>query len=366
MRLLPFAERLLRGCRDRSLTLAPGQSVFFGSGRAGTPLDNVHITNEIRNINRIRIFIDRRRRCHLNYAPFVHHGHARGDGHCLFLIMGDDHKCCASGFLNVHQFKLGFLPQFLIQSAKRFIQQQQLRGLGQGTRQRNPLPLATRNLMWFAVGKFLKPHQLEHLFHPRFNLCLAFLVAAQAKGDVFPDADMRKQCVRLKHHIHRTFIWRYGTDVCTCKFDPPFSDSFKPCQHPHHRRLAAARRSKQSKELLCKNIQRQIVNGGEFTKFFRDILKADQRLFVGIVPRGKNGLAHVAVIPVWSDKKGARLITATPCLDTLRTGLDLGPHTGHGTLHLRPIGRGSIKVLKRCRIRVDRNIADHILDQKLL
>ena len=78
----------------------------------------------------------------------------------------------------------------------------------------------------------------------------------------------------------------------TGQFDPAFAGRFEPGQHAHHRGFAAARRAKQGKELLFKNIQRQIVNRDKFTKLLGYILKADEGFFFGIIPRRKNGLAH--------------------------------------------------------------------------
>src|SRR6056297_3379107 len=46
--------------------------------------------------------------------------------------------------------------------------------------------------------------------------------------------------------------------------------------------------------------------------------------------------------------------------------LDLGPEPRHRPLHPRRIGREGVEVLQRRLVRVDRRIADHVLEEKFL
>ncbi len=103
---------------------------------------------------------------------------------------------------------------------------------------------------------------------------------------------MREQRVGLEHHVHGALVRRDRRHVLTGQQDVAFGRGFKPGQHPHHRGLATARRAQQRKEFLLVDVKRQIVDRGKITKPFGDVLELDQRLCVGIVPRGKDGLCH--------------------------------------------------------------------------
>lgn len=69
-----------------------------------------------------RVFVYARRRVHLQHPSLVHHGDARGHGHCLFLIVGHGHEGDAQFFLKVYQLKLGVLAQAPVQGAQGFVE----------------------------------------------------------------------------------------------------------------------------------------------------------------------------------------------------------------------------------------------------
>ena len=103
---------------------------------------------------------------------------------------------------------------------------------------------------------------------------------------------MRKKRIGLEHHVHSPLVrWDPG-DVLPRQFDGAAGWIFKARKHPHHGRLAAARRAQQGKELLLKNIEGQIVNGGEITEPFGHIAKADQRFLFRVVPGGEYSLCQ--------------------------------------------------------------------------
>ncbi len=102
--------------------------------------------------------------------------------------MGDDHEGRAGLLLNVHQLELGFLPQFLVERAQRFVQKQKFRRLCQRPRKRHTLALAARDLVRLPAREPLKLNQLQHLLDPGLNLICRLLVAPQPEGDVVPNA----------------------------------------------------------------------------------------------------------------------------------------------------------------------------------
>ena len=146
--------------------------------------------------------------------------------------------------------------------------------------------------MGFAFGKFGKARQLEHLFNARGDICLGHIPSFQPKGDILPDRQMWEQGIGLEHHVHRPLVRRDARDILTRQFDLARAWVFKPGKHAHHRCFTAARGPQQCKELAFINTQRQIIDRNEIAKTLCHILEADKRLFVRVIPRGENGLAH--------------------------------------------------------------------------
>ena len=63
--------------------------------------------------------------------------------------------------------------------------------------------------MRFAFGELLHMHQPEHLIDPAGNFRFRQFVLFQAKSDILFHGHMRKQRVRLKHHIDGAQVRRY-------------------------------------------------------------------------------------------------------------------------------------------------------------
>src|SRR5690606_40373163 len=115
------------------------------------------------------------------------------------------------------------------------------RTLHERPRQGDTLPLAARELVRFALLESVELDDREHL-----ALALRDLVAWQSlllepEGDVLLHGHVRKERVRLEHHVHRSIV---GRDA----FHRDAVDEAAACrglleagQHPEQRRLAAAR-----------------------------------------------------------------------------------------------------------------------------
>ena len=138
--------------------------------------------------------------------------------------------------------------------------------------------------MRLAAGKFLQPGQAQHFVHSVADFGLGHAFALQAKGDVFPDAQMREQRIGLKHHIGGALVRRHRRHVLTGQKDLSLRGGFKPGKHPHHGGLAAARWAQKRKELFLIDADGQVVDRREITKSFCDVLKLNQRLGLWIVP----------------------------------------------------------------------------------
>src|SRR5690606_23610932 len=183
--------------------------------------------------------------------------------------------------------KLRFLAQLLVESAQRLIEQQHLRPLGKRARQRHPLALPARKLVWLALGKFLQLHQLQHALDALRNGRLRHPFLLQPEGDVLLHRHVRKQRVGLEHHVYGSAIGRHGLQVLSLKHDASRRGSFEAAQHPQQRGLATARRPEQHEELTLIDRQRKIVDRCLAAEDLRDVLKLDIRLCCGIGPRSK-------------------------------------------------------------------------------
>ena len=64
--------------------------------------DNVHVTDEVSDVDGIRCFVDTSWRRDLDDLPFVHHSHAARDGHRFLLVVGNDNKGGPCAFLDIH------------------------------------------------------------------------------------------------------------------------------------------------------------------------------------------------------------------------------------------------------------------------
>ena len=249
----PVVKPGVARCDDRRLSLGPVRSrISSPSDDRDLPFDQIHITDEISDINRIRGFIDAIGRVDLDHPAVVHHRHPAGDRHRLFLIVGHDHESGAGLFLNIHQFELRVLPQLLVERAQRFIQQQQLRRLGQRSRQRDPLPLTAGNLVRFALGELVQAAPVAA--SPRH--------APGSGPSALWIASARKRCCPRPRDAETTHSFGTSCSRRACSAGRarcpgrragscPWLRLFEPRQHPHQRGLAAARRSEQRKELAA-------------------------------------------------------------------------------------------------------------------
>ncbi|MNN00640.1 hypothetical protein D3C81_1132390 [compost metagenome] len=145
----------------------------------------------------------------------MHDRDALGHGHGLFLVVGHHHAGHADALDDFHQLQLHLRTQLFIQRAHRFVEQQQLRTLGQGAGQRHTLTLTSGQLMGFSLGVLGHVHQTQHLFDAGVDFAGGQTILLEAEGDVLCHGHVREQCVGLEHHVDRTFVRRHVGDVDT-------------------------------------------------------------------------------------------------------------------------------------------------------
>ena len=128
-------------------------------------VEDVDVADEFADQAAGRGFVDVDRAADLGDPAQVHDRDALGHGHGLFLVVGHHHAGHADALDDLDQLQLHLRTQLLVQRAHRFVEQQQLRPLGQRTRQRHTLTLAAGQLVRLALGVLAHLHQLEHFGH---------------------------------------------------------------------------------------------------------------------------------------------------------------------------------------------------------
>ena len=73
--------------------------------------------------------------------------------------------------------------------------------------------------MWFSFGKFVHLHNAQHFFDSPGNSVFRHAVLLQAEGNILFHCHVRKQCIRLKHHVDRTIIRLQIIDDLAVKLD---------------------------------------------------------------------------------------------------------------------------------------------------
>ncbi|MCY1229206.1 hypothetical protein D9M72_415630 [compost metagenome] len=217
----------------------------------------------------------------------AHHRNAVGHGHRLLLVVRHDDEGEAEFLLQVHQFELGFLAQLLVERTERLVEEQHLRPLGKRAGERDALTLAAGKLVRLALGKLFELHQLQHLRDARSDIRFRHAVLLEAEGDVVLDRHVRKERVGLEHHVDRPPVGRDAGEALPVENDLTRRRLLEAGKHAQERRLPAARRAEERKELACVDIKRKVVDGGEIAEPLCHVLDGNEWLGSGIRPGGK-------------------------------------------------------------------------------
>ena len=108
--------------------------------------------------------------------------------------------------------------------------------------------------------------------------------APQAVADVLLHRHVRKQRVRLEHHVDRPLVRRHFGHVHIVDQDAAGARARESRQHAQQRRLAASRGAHQGEHLALVDAQIDAVDRGEGAEGLVDAFDDDLRLGVGIEP----------------------------------------------------------------------------------
>ena len=89
----------------------------------------------------------------------------------------------------------------------------------------------------------------------------------------FCDRHVRKNRVRLEHHIDRTIVRRLVGHIDAVDFDRAARRYFEAGQHAQQRRLAAARTAEDRKQFAFGNVEVDVIDGDEVAEVFADAVE---------------------------------------------------------------------------------------------
>jgi hypothetical protein len=204
------------------------------AGQSGEPGDERR--------RRVVVHVLRCARLHQD-ALFEHPDHV-GERERLRLVVRDVHGGRARladqrGDLHPHS-----LAQVGVQVGQRLVAQDQP-GVGdQRPGQRDPLLLASGQLVRVAPRELAQPHPLQHRRRARPARGPRQAAPAERERDVGERGHVRPQCIVLEHHRQVTLVGRHVRpavrDGLPANGDQPAVDPLDARQAPQHRRLARA------------------------------------------------------------------------------------------------------------------------------
>ncbi len=215
------------------------------------------------------------RRALLHDAAVVKNGDAVGHGQGLALIVGDEDKGDTERPLQALQLLLHLLAQLQIERAKRFVEQQYLRFVDQGTSERHTLPLAAGELTGAAGAIARQFHQLQRLFGGPQPLGLAGTLDHQPVGDVVEDIEMRKERIVLEDRVDVAPVGRHAFGGFAEDFDMATCRLLETGDQPEAGGLAGAGRAEHGEEFAGRDFQVDAVHSANLAEMARHLLETN-------------------------------------------------------------------------------------------
>ena len=124
--------------------------------------------------------------------------------------MGDVDERDPDLLLDGLELDLHLLAELEVERAERLVEQQHARPVDERAGERDPLPLAARELAGLAPVVALEPDHAERLGDPRRALGLGDLADHQPVRDVVADGHVREQRVVLEDRVDVAVERRHG------------------------------------------------------------------------------------------------------------------------------------------------------------
>jgi hypothetical protein len=207
--------------------------------------------------------------------PGVHNADLVGKRERLLLIVRDVDERDAELALQALELDLHLLAQLQIERGQRLVQQQYVRPVHEGARQRDTLLLAPAQLRRIAAAHLGKVDEVEKLVDQLLHFRFGHLLATQAEGYVVEDLQMRKECIALEHHVDRPAVRRRVRVVFALEQDRALVGDFKAGDDSQQRALAAPARTEQRDELALFDDEGNVVHGGNVVESLRHVPRAN-------------------------------------------------------------------------------------------
>ena len=168
------------------------------------------------------------------------------------------------------------LADLRVERAERLVQQQDLGAGRQGARERDPLPLASGELVGVALGEVRELDELEQLVDAPAPRATLLLPHAETELHVLRHGHVAEQGVVLEDEAHAAVLHALGRELLVAHEDPSGRGLFEPGDHPQHRALPRARGPEQRRHGALRRDERHVVDGDEVSEPLGQLLHHDR------------------------------------------------------------------------------------------
>ena len=208
-------------------------------------VDQVVLTDELGGEALGRTLVNVSRGTLLDQTAVGDDGDAVGNGHRLFLIVGDVDEGDADFLLDALELEAHVLAQIGVERSEWLVEQQDVALQHQRAGELDPLLLPARQLVRHPSVEVAEPDQLQHTVDRVADLLLGQPVELQPEGHVALDVHVGEQGVGLEHHRRRPLVGRQVADVAPMQHHLARGGFREPADQAQQRGLAAPRRAEQ-------------------------------------------------------------------------------------------------------------------------
>ncbi len=224
-------------------------------------------------------------------AAFFHDQNPVAQGHCLALIVGDEHRGDAQPTQQLVQLTAQALAQLRIQCRQRFVEQQHPGTRRQCPGQCDPLPLTAGQLVDAAIAVAGQTDQFQQLIATLVALGSRQTTNLQAVNDIPGHIEVGKQRVVLKHHAHVAPLDGQACNVLIIEQHLADIRTFKPGNQPQGGGLAATGRTENRQRFAGLDGQVQILySNGAIGKCLAAAFQANGGSAHRLSPRARRAL----------------------------------------------------------------------------
>ena len=213
---------------------------FFPNFPGNTAVQQVVLADEAGGEPFDRSFVYVARCAFLDQFSVGDEGDTVGDGHRLFLVVGDVDEGDAHFLLDALELEAHFLPELGVQRSQWLIEQKNIALQHQRPGELHALLLAAGQLVGHPRAQAGETDQIEHPVHPVADHVLRQFLQFEPVGDVALDSHVGKQGVALEHHGGGTRVGWKITDVAAMQQHPARRGRDESADQPQQCRFATA------------------------------------------------------------------------------------------------------------------------------